>query len=127
MTMAYVHYKFVIGWLPVSSVIQHHSLVTMYKQYRCNHCLLLNLQIKFRLQSSYHIRTSASFANIFQYNLFFSKKFFRSKVANRWNNLVITLISSLATMFSFELIIYLIACIILLCCLLNQARAGLVS
>ena len=41
------HYKFVTGWLPVSSVIQHRLLIAMYKQYKCNHCLLLNLQIKF--------------------------------------------------------------------------------
>ena len=41
------HYSFVIGWLPVSSVIPHHSLVATYKQYKCNHYLLLNLQIKF--------------------------------------------------------------------------------
>ena len=39
------HYRFVIGWLPVSSVIPHHSLVAMYMQYRCNHCLLLNLLV----------------------------------------------------------------------------------
>ena len=47
------HYRFVIGWLPVSSVIPHHSLVAMYMQYWCNHCLLLNLQIKFRQHNSF--------------------------------------------------------------------------
>ena len=51
----------------------------MYKQYKCNHCLLLNLQIEFGWHGLYHTRTAASFANIFQYNLSFSKKFFQSK------------------------------------------------
>ena len=46
------HSRFVIGWLPVSSVIQHRSLVAMYKQYKCNHCLLLSPQIEFGRQSS---------------------------------------------------------------------------
>ena len=73
------HYRFVIGWLNVSSVIPYHSLVAMYMQYRCNHCLLLNLQIKFGRHSSYHTRTPASFASIFQYNLSFSKKCFSIK------------------------------------------------
>ena len=41
------HYRFALGWLPVGSVIQHHSLVTMYKQYRCIHCLLLSPPIEF--------------------------------------------------------------------------------
>ena len=70
------HYRFVIGWLPVSSVIQYRSLVTMYKHYRCNPCLLLNLQIKYGRHSSYHTRTQASFANIFWYNSSYSKSFF---------------------------------------------------
>ena len=67
-------YRFIIGWLPVSSVIQCCSLVAIYKEYKSNHWLLLNLQIKFGQQSSYHTRTPASFANIFQHNLTFSKK-----------------------------------------------------
>ena len=77
-----------------SSVIPHHSLVAMYKQYRCNHCLLLNLQTHSERQSSYHTRTPVSFANFFWHNLSFSKKFFQSKATTWWNNLPITLISS---------------------------------
>ena len=44
------HYRFITRWLPASSVIQRRSLVAMYKQYRCNHCLLLNPQIEFGRQ-----------------------------------------------------------------------------
>ena len=73
------HHRFVIGWLPASSVIQHCSLVAMYKQYRCDHCLLLNPQMEFGQQSSYYTRTPASFANTFRYHLSLSKRFFRSK------------------------------------------------
>ena len=101
------HYKFVIVWLPVSSVNLHCSLIAMYEQYRCNHCLL-NLQNKFGQHSSYHTRISASFANIFRYNLTFSKKFFWSKATNWWNNLPITLISSSDTKFSRKLYNYLL-------------------
>ena len=41
------HYRFALGWLPVGSVIQHHLLVAMYKQFRCIHCLLLGPPIEF--------------------------------------------------------------------------------
>ena len=103
------HYRLVIGWLPVSSVILHHSLVTMYMQYKCNHCLLLNLQINFGWHISYHTRTTpASFANIFRYKLSFSKTFCWSKITNWWNDLPITLISSPTTKFSHELYNYLL-------------------
>ena len=68
-------YRFVIGWLNVNSVIPHHSLVAMYMQYRYDHCLLLNWQIKFGQHSSFHTRTQTSFVNIFQCNLSFSKFF----------------------------------------------------
>ena len=60
------HHRLVIGWLPVRSVIQHRrSLVAMYKQYRSDHCLLLDPPIEFGRLSSYYTRTPASFANIF--------------------------------------------------------------
>ena len=99
------HSRFVIGWLPVSSVIQHCSLVAMYKQYKCNHCLLLSPQIEFGRQSSYHTRTPASFVNISRYNLSFNKRFFRSRATNWWNDLPITLISGSVSKLSRELAI----------------------
>ena len=94
------HYRIVIGWLPARSVIQHRSLVAMYKQYRSDHCLLLDPQIEFGRQSSYYTRTPASFANIFRYHLSFGKKFFRSKITDWWNDL--------PTKFSRELYNYLL-------------------
>ena len=109
------HYRFFIGWLPVSSVILHHSLVAVYMQYRR---VLLNLQVIFGWHNSYLTRTPASFVNISWYNLSFCK-YFRSKATNWWNNLPVLLISSSATKFShrlyYLLIIHLIVCIILLC------------
>ena len=100
------HHRLVIGWLSVSSVIQHRSLVAMYKQYRSDQCLLLNPQIEFGRQSSYYTRTPASFANILRHHLSFSKKFFRSKATDWWNDLPMTLISRPATKFSRELYNY---------------------
>ena len=44
---------FVIGWLPIESVIQHRFLVAMYKQYSSDHCLLLDPPIEFGRQSLY--------------------------------------------------------------------------
>ena len=111
------HYRIVIGWFPVNSVIPYHSLVAMYMQCRCNWCLLLNLNIKFEWHSSCHTRTPASFKYIFWYILSFSKKFFWSKTTNWWNNLPIILISSSVTKFSHDLYDYIHDFIILLCCL----------
>ena len=101
------HHRLVIGWLLVRSVIQHRSLVAMHKQYRSDHCVLLDPSIEFGRQSSYYTRTPARFANIFRYHLSFSKKFFQPKVTDWWNDLPITLISSSATTFSRELYNYL--------------------
>ena len=87
-------------------------LNSLYKQYRCDHCLLLNLQIKFGWQSLYHTRTPASIANIFQYNLSFSKKFLQSKATNWWPNLPITLISSSATHMNYIITYYIPDCLL---------------
>ena len=70
-----------------------------------SHCLLLDPPIEFGRQSSYYTRTPASFANIFRYHLSFSKKFFRPKATDWWNDLPMTLISGSATKFSRELYI----------------------
>ena len=105
MTMCYITDLLLVGsLLALLFCITHLSL--LYMRYKCNHCLLLNLQIKFGWHSSYHTITLASFANIFRYTTYLlTRSFFWSKAMNWWNNLPITLISSSETKFSHELYI----------------------
>ena len=51
MILSLCEYDRVSLHLDVDLVIQHRSLIAMYKQYKCNSCLLLNPPIVFGCQS----------------------------------------------------------------------------
>ena len=50
-TMHVSNHRYVLGWHALDSIIQHCTLVAMYKQHKCDHCLQLDPLIQFGIQS----------------------------------------------------------------------------
>ena len=78
-------------------------------------CWIRQPSLGVKVHTTGYTRTPASFANIFRYHLSFSKKFFRPKATDWWNDLPMTLISSSATKFSCELYNYLLYTSLFVC------------
>ena len=74
MTMCHITDLLLDGFL--LAVIQHCSLVAMYKQYRCNHCLLLTPQIEFGQQIHPTPELQLALQTSFDITYFLARSFF---------------------------------------------------
>ena len=68
-----------LRWLSVQNQIKQSTLSCMYRQYRYETCLKLNLPIQFGTTHSHSTRTNRQFANIMRFSTAFGQKSFRCK------------------------------------------------
>ena len=89
-----------LSWLSVASLIQYHSLCSMYHHYHPSHAVLLDPPIVFGPQHIHCTRCSEHFANLDWCRLSFTQNFFCYRASHWWNQLPDHFISSSPNQFT---------------------------
>ena len=76
-----------LGWLPLDNLMKHCAVNLMFRHYANSDCVVFDPPIEFGSNHSYDTRTPFYFCQIPCCKTSFGQRFFRSRVANWWNDL----------------------------------------
>ena len=79
------HFKS-LKWLPLEQLIKYRCVRLMHRQFLDTRCIPLSPPLLFGKQHCYATRTSSLFAQLPQYHLSYSQRFFRFKASQWWNS-----------------------------------------